>query len=100
MDKPTTSIDTISKTCIAVRLRLLNRVVTNFYDDCPAALGTEGQSVEYPDRDRQTRTRPAHPGLRDSATRYIHPQPQRRTDAGTAGWRSCPRRTLVPSPSG
>src|SRR6202051_2241539 len=34
MDKPTTSsIDTISRTCIAVRLRLLNRVVTNFYDD-------------------------------------------------------------------
>ena len=34
MDKETTSsIDTISRTCIAVRLRLLNRVVTNFYDD-------------------------------------------------------------------
>src|SRR5712672_3869467 len=34
MDKPTTnSIDTIAKTCIAVRLRLLNRVITNFYDD-------------------------------------------------------------------
>jgi DNA-binding MarR family transcriptional regulator len=34
MDKATTSsIDTISRTCIAVRLRLLNRVVTNFYDD-------------------------------------------------------------------
>jgi DNA-binding MarR family transcriptional regulator len=34
MDKATTrSIDTISRTCIAVRLRLLNRVVTNLYDD-------------------------------------------------------------------
>src|SRR5262245_9977788 len=33
MEKQTTSIDTISKACIAVRLRLLNRVVTNFYDD-------------------------------------------------------------------
>src|SRR5712672_4605141 len=34
MDKPTkNSIDTISRTCIAVRLRLLNRVITNFYDD-------------------------------------------------------------------
>ena len=33
MDKATTTIDTISKTCIAVRLRLLNRVITNFYDD-------------------------------------------------------------------
>jgi DNA-binding MarR family transcriptional regulator len=33
MDKATTSIDAIARTCIAVRLRLLNRVVTNFYDD-------------------------------------------------------------------
>ena len=33
MEKQATSIETISKTCIARRLRLLNRVVTNFYDD-------------------------------------------------------------------
>src|SRR5262249_34246268 len=33
------SIDTISKTCIAVRLRLLNRVITNFYDDALRHLG-------------------------------------------------------------
>src|SRR5258707_14148653 len=40
MDKATTSrIDTISRTCIAVRLRLLNRVVTNFYDDALRPLG-------------------------------------------------------------
>ena len=40
MDKPTSSnIDTISRTCIAVRLRLLNRVVTNFYDDALRPLG-------------------------------------------------------------
>ena len=39
MDKPTTSIDAIAKTCIAVRLRLLNRVVTNFYDDALRPLG-------------------------------------------------------------
>ena len=40
MDKPITSmIDTIAKTCIAVRLRLLNRVVTNFYDDALRPLG-------------------------------------------------------------
>jgi len=40
MDKPTnSSIDTIAKTCIAVRLRLLNRVVTNFYDDVLRPLG-------------------------------------------------------------
>jgi DNA-binding MarR family transcriptional regulator len=40
MDKPTnSSIDTIAKTCIAVRLRLLNRVVTNFYDEALRSLG-------------------------------------------------------------
>jgi DNA-binding MarR family transcriptional regulator len=40
MDKPTiSSIDTIAKTCIAVRLRRLNRVVTNCYDDALRPLG-------------------------------------------------------------
>lgn len=39
MDKPATSIDTIAKTCIAGRLRLLNRVVTNIYDDALRPLG-------------------------------------------------------------
>src|SRR5215471_8606535 len=40
MDQPTNHfIDTIAKTCIAVRLRLLNRVVTNLYDDALRPLG-------------------------------------------------------------
>ena len=39
MDKPTSSIDTIARSCIAVRLRLLNRVVTRFYDDALRPLG-------------------------------------------------------------
>src|SRR5215471_20177982 len=40
MDKPMTSmIDTIARTCVAVRLRLLNRVVTNFYDEALRPLG-------------------------------------------------------------
>ena len=39
MDRPTSSIDTIARTCIAVRLRLLNRVVTNFYDEALRPLG-------------------------------------------------------------
>ena len=38
-DDRTSSIDTIARTCIAVRLRLLNRVVTNFYDDALRPLG-------------------------------------------------------------
>ena len=33
------SIDTIAKTCIAARLRLLNRVVTSFYDEALRPLG-------------------------------------------------------------
>src|ERR1700722_2833846 len=40
MDKPTNSnLETVSKTCIAVRLRLLNRVITNFYDEALRPLG-------------------------------------------------------------
>lgn len=40
MNQPTkSSIDTIARTCIAGRLRLLNRVVTNFYDDALRPLG-------------------------------------------------------------
>jgi DNA-binding MarR family transcriptional regulator len=39
MDQPPSSIDTIARTCIAVRLRLLNRVVTNLYDDALRPLG-------------------------------------------------------------
>ena len=40
MDNATTSgIDAIARTCIAVRLRLLNRVVTNLYDDALRPLG-------------------------------------------------------------
>jgi DNA-binding MarR family transcriptional regulator len=35
----TSDAETISKTCIAVRLRLLNRVVTNLYDDALRPLG-------------------------------------------------------------
>ena len=33
------SIDTIARTCVAVRLRLLNRVVTNLYDEALRPLG-------------------------------------------------------------
>jgi DNA-binding MarR family transcriptional regulator len=40
MDKATTtSSETISRTCLAVRLRLLNRIVTNIYDETLRPLG-------------------------------------------------------------
>ena len=47
MDNATSSsIDTISRTCIAVRLRLLNRVVTNLYDDVAIPVTDVPQAVE------------------------------------------------------
>jgi DNA-binding MarR family transcriptional regulator len=41
MDNPSQDrdIEMIAKTCVAVRLRLLNRVVTNFYDEALRPLG-------------------------------------------------------------
>jgi DNA-binding MarR family transcriptional regulator len=33
------TVDTIAETCVAERLRLLNRVVTNYYDDALRPLG-------------------------------------------------------------
>lgn len=39
MDQKTSSIDVIARTCIAVRLRLLNRRVTNLYDNVLRPLG-------------------------------------------------------------
>jgi len=39
MTRPATTIETIATSCIAGRLRLLNRVVTNLYDDALRPLG-------------------------------------------------------------
>jgi DNA-binding MarR family transcriptional regulator len=40
MGQPKTStVDTIARDCIAVRVRLLNRVITNLYDDALRPLG-------------------------------------------------------------
>jgi DNA-binding MarR family transcriptional regulator len=41
MDKPSATIDTVAKTCIAVRLRLLNRVVSGIYDEALRPLGVK-----------------------------------------------------------
>src|SRR4029077_17916652 len=38
-EKQSRAIDAIADNCIAVRLRLLNRVVTNLYDDALRPLG-------------------------------------------------------------
>lgn len=39
MTRPATTIETIATSCIAGRLRLLNRVVTNLYDEALRPLG-------------------------------------------------------------
>jgi DNA-binding MarR family transcriptional regulator len=41
MTKTATSIETIAITCIAGRLRLLNRVITNLYDDALRPFGVK-----------------------------------------------------------
>jgi DNA-binding MarR family transcriptional regulator len=38
-EKTSTAIDAIARNCIAVRLRMLNRVVTNLYDEALRPLG-------------------------------------------------------------
>jgi DNA-binding MarR family transcriptional regulator len=47
MDKPShiQIIDTIAETCVAVRLRLLNRVITNIYDDALRPLGVKASQL-------------------------------------------------------
>jgi DNA-binding MarR family transcriptional regulator len=45
MDKLTNKIDTIARNCIAVRLRLLNRVVTKVYDDALRPLGLKASQL-------------------------------------------------------
>src|SRR5881409_628547 len=81
MDKATTSsIDTIARTCIAVRLRLLNRVVTNFYDDALRPLGLKVSQLNI--LIVTAKPGPARPGLRHPATGRLHPQPQRQAVTG------------------
>src|SRR5215471_4218928 len=41
MAKPTTTIETIATSCIAGRLRLLNRVITNLYDEALRPFGVK-----------------------------------------------------------
>ena len=45
MEKPTRAVDTIARDCIAVRLRSLNRVVTNLYDDELRPLGLKASQL-------------------------------------------------------
>ena len=43
--QPATAIDTIARSCVSVRLRLLNRVVTSLYDDALRPLGLRASQL-------------------------------------------------------
>src|SRR5262245_46023681 len=45
MDKSTRSIEKIAQSCVAVRLRMLNRVVTNLYDKALRPLGVKASQL-------------------------------------------------------
>ena len=94
------TIDTIARTCIAVRLRLLNRVVTNLYDDALRPLGLKVSQLNILIVTAQLGlARPAQVCeilQLDASTLSRNVNRCRRT----AGWRSCRTRTPVPSPSG
>jgi len=45
LDKPIASVDTIAGQCLVVRLRLLNRVVTNLYDTALRPLGLKASQL-------------------------------------------------------
>jgi hypothetical protein len=101
MDKATTtSIERISKTCIAVRLRLLNRVVTSFYDDALRPLGLKVSQLNILIVTARLGLARPGAGLRDSATRRVHPQPQCQAVAGPrlAGGCTGRRRSLPALP--
>src|SRR5262245_53156751 len=42
---PEQAVDTIARTCVAVRLRRLNRVITNLYDDALRPLGLKASQL-------------------------------------------------------
>ena len=100
MEKPTTSIETISKTCIAVRLRLLNRVVTNFYDDALRPLGLKVSQLNILIvTARLGLARPVQVCdilQLDTSTLSRNVERMRRT----AGWRSCRAKTPALNPFG
>jgi hypothetical protein len=55
--KTSPAIDAIARTCIAVRLRLLNRVVTNLYDDALRPLGLKVSQLNLLQLDTSTLSR-------------------------------------------
>ena len=90
-------IDKVASECIAVRLRMLNRVVTNIYDDALRPLGLKVSQMNILVAAAKMGTARPIEVCEHPATRRFHPQPQRRTDEGAwlAGGRAGRGRPLA-----
>ncbi len=95
------SIDTIAGECIAVRMRLLNRVVTNIYDDALPGLGLKVSQMNMSRGNSQDRRGSPRRDLPAFAFGRVNLEPQRRADeiTGLAGSDSGPGRSGPAVPS-
>ena len=92
-------IDKVASECVAVRLRMLNRVVTNIYDDALRSLDLKVSQMNILVAAAKMGTaRPIevceHLHLDVSTLRLAATSSRCRP---TAGWKSCPTRTVARS---
>ena len=97
--------DAIAGECVAVRLRMLNRVVTNLYDEALRSLGLKVSQLHILVVTAKARRGPARQGLRPLPTRRVHAQPERGADArrrlaGSRAGRRCPHAVVPPDATG
>ena len=71
--------DRMARECIAVRVRLINRVITALYDEALRPFGLRISQANILVGHRPSGREPARRGLSDSADREVHPQPGRGT---------------------
>jgi len=87
------AIDTIARNCIALRLRLLNRVVTNLYDDALRSLGLKvSQLIILVVTAKLGRPDPRRSATFSSWTRRPSAATSKRCGP-RIGWKSSPART-------
>ena len=70
------AVEVSTKNCLAVRLRLLNRVVTNLFDDALRPHGVKASQLNIPDRRGQARRGPVGAGLRGAEARRVNVEPE------------------------
>ena len=90
-------IDKIAGECVAVRVRMLNRAITNIYDDALRPLGLRASQLNI-----LIVTAKLGPAKSARSCNSM-PLPSAATSSRcrpTAGWRSCPARMPAHSPSG